>query len=648
MAFRWNTRDHAAQGVYILKWLVLAAPVGSLVGAAVALFLWSLDKATQIRWATDMGSGIPWLLFFLPLIGVGVSAAYHYLGKSAEGGNNLVIEQIHEPGGGVPRRMASLILIGTVLTHLGGGSAGREGTAVQMGGSIASGLARLLKLRDQDIPTILMAGVAAGFGAVFGTPVAGAIFAAEVLTVGVISFEAIIPCFIASVAGDWTTAALGIHHTHYFIGTVGQLSIMAEVPHLNLELLGKVLVASAAFGFASVLFSELAHSLQIACKNMISRPLLRPVLGALIVIGLTYLLGPDYLGLGVSADPNHPDQVTILSSFQDGGATGWSWLWKTIFTTVTLGSGFKGGEVTPLFYIGASLGNAMSALLHAPVGLFAALGFVAVFAGASNTPLACTIMGIELFGGQAELIHSGFTVYVAVACFVSYFISGNSGIYLSQRIPSRNPTEKGSQLPTSLRAVRKQKPALTLPHVFGAPKKHFEILYSAVALYGRKIRVPEARTGGTCGDGIASARHSVSGFEISAQEIGQIRIYMTQADKISAHGMKRWFSKPLYRAIIEAAKKDGLQSANAHHTHYGYSGLGEIQANNLEIPNDKLTLCVELISSRDKLDKFCRNHGNLLKDKVIVYKQLEHWGVEDKTTLKITEEEDSNPNTDAT
>lgn len=632
MAFRWNTREHAAQGVYVLKWLVLAAPVGAFVGAAVALFLWSLDKATQIRWATDMGSGVPWLLFCLPLIGIGVSAAYQYLGKSAEGGNNLVIDQIHEPGGGVPRRMASLILIGTVLTHLGGGSAGREGTAVQMGGSIASGLARLLKLRDKDVPTILMAGVAAGFGAVFGTPVAGAIFAAEVLTAGVISFEAIIPCFIASVAGDWTTASLGIHHTHYFIGSVGQMSIMSEVPHLNLELLGKVLVASAAFGVASVLFAELAHSLQIAVKNFISRPLLRPVLGALIVIGLTYLIGPDYLGLGVSADPNHPDQVTILSSFQEGGATPWSWLWKTIFTTVTLGSGFKGGEVTPLFYIGASLGNAMSALLHAPVGLFAALGFVAVFAGASNTPLACTIMGIELFGGQAELIHSGFTVYVAIACFVSYFISGNSGIYLSQRIHARHSTDKSAPGPTSLRAARKQKPAVTLPHVFGAPKKHFEIMASAIALYGRKIREPQTRQ--KIAHGEADTVHATP-YEISSQEMGQLNIYMMPADKLSTHGMKRWFSKPLYRAVIEAAKKDGILSANAHHTHHGYSDHGDIQSNNLEIPNDKLTLCIELISSRDTLEQFCRSHGNLLKNKVVVYKRLEHWDVTPKTEATV-------------
>lgn len=627
MAFRWNTREHATQGMYVLKWLALAAPVGSFVGAAVALFLWSLDKATQIRWATDMGSGIPWLLFFLPLIGIAVSATYHYLGKSAEGGNNLVIDQIHEPGGGVPRRMASLILIGTVLTHLGGGSAGREGTAVQMGGSIASGLARLLKLRSQDVPTILMAGVAAGFGAVFGTPVAGAIFAAEVLTVGVISFEAIIPCFIASVAGDWTTASLGIHHTHYFIGSVGQMSILSEVPHLNLELLGKVLVASAAFGVASVLFAELAHSLQIAGKNMISRPMLRPVLGALLVIGLTYLLGPDYLGLGVSADPNHPNQVTILSSFQEGGATPWSWLWKTIFTTVTLSSGFKGGEVTPLFYIGASLGNAMSALLHAPVGLFAALGFVAVFAGASNTPLACTIMGIELFGGQAELIHSGFTVYVAVACFVSYFISGNSGIYLSQRIHARHSTEKTAPVPTSLRSARKQKPAVTLPHVFGAPKKHFEIISSAVALYGRKIRVPDAR------QGKGEADPHDPAYAISSREVGQVHIYMTHADKVSTHGIKRWFSKPLYRAVIEAAKKDGILNANAHHTHHGYSAQGDIQSSDLEIPNDKLTLCIELISNREKLEQFCRDHGRLLKNKLVVYKRLEHWDVNNETDV---------------
>lgn len=261
MPFRWNPREQALLGRYALKWLVLAIAVGAAAGAAVALFLWVLDLATSARWATDMGDGIPWLLFLLPLAGVGICAMYDRIGKTSEGGNNLIIDQIHEPGGGVPRRMAPLVLVGTVVTHLFGGSAGREGTAVQMGGSLASGLGRLFHLSQDETRIILMAGIAAGFGAVFGTPLTGAIFAVEVLAIGLVNFQAIIPCLIASVAGDWTTTALGIHHTHYFIGNVGQAGIAAEATQLSWLMLGKVAVAAVAFGLGSVVFAELAHGL---------------------------------------------------------------------------------------------------------------------------------------------------------------------------------------------------------------------------------------------------------------------------------------------------------------------------------------------------------------------------------------------------
>ena len=197
MPFRWNPREHLALVRYVLKWLVLAVPVGIVIGAAVAGFLWSLDAVTRLRWATDTSLGLPWLLLLLPLAGVAIGAMYHLLGKSVEGGNNLIIDQIHEPGGGVPMRMAPLVLIGTVVTHLFGGSAGREGTAVQMGGSIASAAGRVLRLDRIDTQTLLMCGVAAGFGAVFGTPLTGAIFAVEVLAIGLVSFQAIVPCLIA-------------------------------------------------------------------------------------------------------------------------------------------------------------------------------------------------------------------------------------------------------------------------------------------------------------------------------------------------------------------------------------------------------------------------------------------------------------------
>ncbi len=430
MLSRWNPREHVALTRYLIKWLMIAIPTGAVVGSAVALFLWSLDWATHMRWDH------PWLLFLLPIAGIGIGWMYQLLGKSVEGGNNLIMDEIHKPGGGVPSRMAPLVLIGTVVTHLFGGSAGREGTAIQMGGSIAGTICRWFGMNEIDTRTLLMAGMAAGFGAVFGTPLSGAVFAIEVLAIGMIRYEAIVPCLIASITGDVVTGAWGIHHTEYHIASFAQMVLVHNLPSFSWLLVGKVAVASLAFGLASVVFAELTHALNRLFTRTIPWPILRPVLGGLIVIALALLVGRDYLGLGVSADPHHPSQVCILSCFDQGGATPWSWWWKILFTAVTLGSGFKGGEVTPLFFVGAALGNTMAWLLNAPVDLFAGIGFVAVFAGATNTPLACTLMGIELFGRQPGLLSGGFVVYLSVGCFLSYLLSGHSGIYLSQRIGS--------------------------------------------------------------------------------------------------------------------------------------------------------------------------------------------------------------------
>jgi H+/Cl- antiporter ClcA len=193
-----------------------------------------------------------------------------------------------------------------------------------------------------------------------------------------------------------------------------------------LWLLAKIVAASVLFGLTSYLFSEMVHWFKSLFTNYIKTAWLIPALGGLIIISLTFFNGkPDYLGLGV--EPEYAAAITIPSAFQTAGAEAWSWLWKTIYTTVTLASGFKGGEVTPLFYIGATLGNTLSEIFNAPVSLFAALGFIAVFSGATNTPMACTIMGVELFGGE-------YVLYFAVACFTAYFFSGHSGIYGAQEI----------------------------------------------------------------------------------------------------------------------------------------------------------------------------------------------------------------------
>ncbi|HBM86168.1 MAG TPA: voltage-gated chloride channel protein, partial [Opitutae bacterium] len=369
---------------HLIRWSLLVLPVSVAVGSMVALFLWLLESATQIRQANL------WLITLLPLAGVGIYWLYRRWGKHSEAGNNLIMDEIHAPGGGIPFRMAPLVLVTTIITHLFGGSAGREGTAVQMGGSVADYFAKKFGLRHEDKRILLMSGMAAGFGAVFGTPLTGAIFALEVLAVGRIKYDALMPCLIASLLADIVCSSFPIHHTHYSIGysakqAMGALSFI----HFDLVLLLQVLIAGACFGLASFAFAELSHSIKALSQRWIARKWLVPVVGGLLVLGISGLLGTtDYLGLGVSAP--HEGGVSIVSAFSAGGADSFSWLWKLLLTAITLSMGFKGGEVTPLFFIGATLGNALAMLLGAPVDLFAGLGFIAVFAGATNTPLACT------------------------------------------------------------------------------------------------------------------------------------------------------------------------------------------------------------------------------------------------------------------
>ncbi|WP_269522125.1 voltage-gated chloride channel family protein [Coraliomargarita parva] len=407
--------------VHVLRWTVLVLPVAVAVGCMVALFLWLLDVATQTR------EHHMWLLALLPLSGIFIYWLYSRFGKNSEAGNNLIMDEIHTPGGGIPFRMAPLVLATTVITHLFGGSAGREGTAVQIGGSMADYVAKKLGLKHEDKRILLMAGMAAGFGAVFGTPVTGAIFALEVLTIGRIKYDALIPCLAASLLADITCRSFPIHHTHYSIA-FSDAGNFLPFPFIafDLVMLVKVALAGACFGLASFLFAELSHGIKARAQQWIAVKWLIPVIGAALVLGISFLLGTsDYLGLGVTSA--NPDGVSIVNAFSEGGADPFSWFWKLLLTAITLSMGFKGGEVTPLFFIGATLGNSLALLMGAPVDLFAGLGFIAVFAGATNTPLACVMMGIELFGAAN-------VVYYAVACFAAYYFSGHTGIYASQRV----------------------------------------------------------------------------------------------------------------------------------------------------------------------------------------------------------------------
>ncbi len=401
---RVNGAEHRAFGIILVKWIVLGSMVGVLSGTASAIFLVTLNWATAVRTAN------PALLFLLPIAGFVIGWSYTRVGGSAARGNNLVIEQVHLNKDPIPLRMAPMVLIGTVLTHLFGGSAGREGTAIQMGSSLADWLRRLLKLEGEDRRLLVLAGISGGFGSVFGTPIAGFVFALEAPAMGRIRYEGVIPCLTAALVGDLVTRAWGVTHTQY-----PPLAEMAINPLLLLA----VVLAGIGFGWVSLVFIELLELIRHYSRKFSSYPPLRPVLGGLIVIGLTLVLGKqDYLGLSLPL---------IKDTMNGTGVEPLAFLLKVIFTAVTLGTGFVGGEVTPLFVMGATAGYSIGRLLGIDPAFMAALGFVAVFAGASNTPLACTIMAVELFGG-------GSLLYVGVACFVAYLASGHRGIYGTQRI----------------------------------------------------------------------------------------------------------------------------------------------------------------------------------------------------------------------
>lgn len=612
-------REYAAHARYVARWLIVVAPVGVLVGSAVALFLWALDQVTRLRWTH------PWLLWLLPLGGVAVGALYEWWGRSAEAGNDLIMDEIHEPGGGVPGRMAPLVLVGTLVTHLFGGSAGREGTAVQMGGSIASTLERLLltrlpasfQLDDDDRRVLLQAGVAAGFGAVFGTPITGAVFALEVLAIGRLSYAALVPCLMAALLGDWTTAAWGVHHTPYPTLALGALGVR----HLDLALLGKVALAAAAFGLVSTLFAATTHGLGRVFRRLVPRRWLRPAAGAAVVIGLTLLLGTrDYLGLGV-ASPDAPG-VSIRSSFQPGGAQPWSWALKLLFTAATLSSGFKGGEVTPLFFVGAALGNTLAGVLHAPVALFAALGFVSVFAGATNTPLACTIMGVELFGAEPA-------IYVATACFLAYLFSGHSGIYLAQRLG----TPKGDLDAPPAAGMRE----VTLRHLHPPPVPATAPTHTAPPLTVPTRTDPSAPSPTPATH--APAWHPLPPTPMHlprfphqlhpeptwpARPVGVARVYLSPHRRRPKAGWwARLVGRPLSTDIVLAAKRFGLPHALVVPASHGYTARGPAVGDHPEHGTRRLAQCVELIGDPAQVEAFCHEHVALLAGHPLVVHRAE-------------------------
>lgn len=339
---------------YLFKWLFLSALSGACIGSASALLLVSLEWATQYR------EHHLWIIALLPVAGLLIGLMYHYLAGTAARGNNFLIEEIRSLHDIIPFRMAPLVYIGTVLTLLFGGSAGREGTGVQMGGAIADRFSKLFRLPRRDHRVMVAIGISAGFASVFGTPLAGAVFGLEVIVVGRMRYEAILPVFLSAAFAQLTCHAWGVEHTLY---------PAPLVPALGVTSILWVALSGILFGIVAMIFSRSIGFWGGLAKKYISYPPLRPVAGGVIIALAVWALGTTkYIGLGVP---------TIVASFSEQQMW-YDFLLKLLFTTFTIGVGFKGGEVTPLFFVGATLGSALSFIIPLPMSLLAGLGFVAV------------------------------------------------------------------------------------------------------------------------------------------------------------------------------------------------------------------------------------------------------------------------------
>ena len=391
-------------GLYIralAKWLALAAVIGALCGVIGSAFHIGVHHATELR------REYPWLLWCLPLLGL-VIVGFYKLTKTEGQGTNDIIDVVSR-GKGLSLWLLPAIFLGTVLTHLGGGSAGREGAALQMGGTIGYHTGRLFRLDDRDMRTATMAGMAAFFSALFGTPLTAAIFSIVVISIGVMYHAAMFPCLTAALTAYGVSVLLGVEPTRFAV----------EMPALAAGTMLRVGVLAVLCALVSVLFCGVMHTAEHLMEKYFPNPWVRAAAGGFAVIGLTYLCGTtDYNGAGMDV---------VTAAVEQGTAHPAAFLLKLLFTAVTLAAGFKGGEVVPSFFVGATFGCVVGPLLGLSAGASAAIGLVAVFCGATNCPLASTLLSIELFGDAGLL-------YFALACVISYMLSGYSGLYSSQTI----------------------------------------------------------------------------------------------------------------------------------------------------------------------------------------------------------------------
>ena len=385
----------------LLKWLVLALVIGAFCGVIGSAFHIGVHHATELR------AHHPWLLLCLPLAGLGIVGFYKLVKVEGHGTNNI-IDAVHF-GKGLSIFLLPAIFIGTILTHLCGGSAGREGAALQMGGTIGYHTGRILRLDDRDLRVATLAGMAAFFSALFGTPLAASVFAMMVISIGIVYDVAFIPCLAAALTAYGVSLAMGVEPTRFHV----------EMPVLDGWMLTRVAILAALCALVSIVFCNVIHQVEHHTAHHVKNAWLRTVAGGVVIIALTWLCGTtDYNGAGMEV---------ITAAVEHGIARPEAFLLKILFTAITLAAGYKGGEVVPSFFVGATFGCVVGPLLGIPAGFAAALGLIAVFCGATNCPLASIFLAIELFG-------DGGMLYFALVCGISYMLSGYNGLYSSQTI----------------------------------------------------------------------------------------------------------------------------------------------------------------------------------------------------------------------
>lgn len=381
------------------KWVLLGGIIGVAGGVIGSLFHIGVNYATAIRGAH------PWILYLLPVGGLAIVGLYklcHLEGK----GTNAIIESVHF-GESVPILLVPVIFVSTVITHLCGGSAGREGAALQIGGGLGYEAGKLLHLGEKDLPLATLCGMSGVFSALFGTPLTATVFALEVISVGVLYYAGLVPCITAAMAAFGVSTLMGVEPTRFAVA----------MPPVTLETMVPVVALAILCAVVSILFCKGLHWTERLLDRGFRSPWVRVLAGSVLLIGMSLLTNGDYNGAGMD----------VITRALAGEADGWAWLLKILFTAVTIGCGFKGGEVVPSFFVGATFGCVFGGLLGLPPAFAAAIGLVSVFCGAVNCPIASVILSIELFG-------SGGLVYFAAACALSYLLSGYCGLYSSQTI----------------------------------------------------------------------------------------------------------------------------------------------------------------------------------------------------------------------